>query len=74
MSECNRVIHTLLLFLKDKKERRPESVVICLSVQIIIRNKDLHGKCAKLVLPALATLAVPDLRSFHHRHKIIPRV
>ena len=44
MSEVNCALHIFFRVLENKQERRSESVVIGLSVQIVIRNKDLHRK------------------------------
>ena len=44
MSEVDSALHIFFRVLENKQERRSESVVIGLPVQIVIRNKDLHRK------------------------------
>ena len=67
--ESHCLFHALPFFFKYQKQRRTETIVVYLPVQVIIRNKYFQIKCFKPVLPAFSAGYIINRGPFHHSHK-----
>ena len=71
VGEAHRAVHVLSVFLEHQQARRPETVVVHLAVQIVVRHVGFQFKLVKGMLPAFSAGDFPHLRSFHHGHRLI---